>query len=96
MAAHPGPTADTRSEQAELEMLAAQITALGYEAQLVTPPGRLPYLDVSNPRTALLTEKVYAQAGSFFWPWAESIAPCDQVAEAAAIVTRVLRTIDGD
>jgi len=92
---HPHGSTDTDPDQAELEKLAAEMTALGYKALLVTPVGRLPYLDISNPQTKLLTEKVYAQAGMFFWPWAQSIGPCDQVTSAAAIVARVLRTVDG-
>lgn len=93
---HPHGSTGTNTDQAELERLATKMTALGYKAMLVDPVGRLPYLEVSNPQTNLLTEKVYSQAGIFFWPWAQSIGSCDQVATVAAIVARVLRTADGD
>ncbi len=94
MPVRPDQPADTDAEQADLERLSAELALLSYRAQLVTPPGRLPYLHVRNPRNAHLTENVYAQAGSYFWPWAEPIAGCHQAAEAAAVVARVLRTVD--
>jgi hypothetical protein len=96
MATPDSGTADTRAEQDDLEKLATELTARGYHARLIAHPSRLPYLDVSNPRAAQLTEKVYAQAGSYFWPWAEPIASCDQPARAAVIIARVLRTTDGN
>jgi hypothetical protein len=89
-------TPHLQEDQAALQRLAIEISARGYQANLHVPDGELPYLEVRNPRATMLAEKVYVQAGSFFWPWVESIAPSDQVADAAAIVTRVLRTIDGD
>lgn len=90
------PTSDTtQTEQADLEKLAGELAARGYQAHLRTPAGRLPFLDVSNPRAAILTERVYAQADSFWWSWAERIAGCDEVATAAGILARVLRTVDG-
>ncbi len=95
MSARPDQPADTHAEQADLERLSAELALLSYQAQLVIPAGRLPYLHVRNPRSKHLTENVYAQAGSYFWPWAEPIAGCDQAAEAAAVVARVLRTVDG-
>ena len=85
----------TQPEQADLEKLAIALAALGYRALLRTPAGRLPFLDVSNPRAAVLTERVYAQADSFWWSWAERIAGCDEPATAAGILARVLRTVDG-
>jgi hypothetical protein len=84
----------TQPEHADLEKLATELAAHGFQAHLRTPPGRLPFLDVSNPRAAILTERVYAQADSFWWSWAERIAGCDEPATAAAILARVLRTVD--
>jgi len=54
------------------------------------------YLDVRNPRVSVLVEKVFAQGESFWWSWAERIAGCEDVAEAATILVRVLRTVDGE
>jgi hypothetical protein len=85
---------DTQTEQADLEKLAAELTARGYQADLRTPADKLPYLDVRNPAASVLTERVYAQADSFWFSWAEPIAGCGQPATAAAILARVLRTVD--
>jgi hypothetical protein len=92
MPTHP---ASPRTEQADLERLAAELATLGYRAQLITPAGRLPHLDVRNPRASVLTERVYTQAGSYWFGWGERIAGTDQVTTAAATLARVLRTIDG-
>lgn len=79
-----------------LEELAAELTSHGLHTTLHEPGGRLPYLDVRNPRASVLAEKVYVQGDWFWWSWAERIAGCDQVATAAGILARVLRTVDGD
>lgn len=83
-------------DQAALERLAAALAGHGLRAVLCAPPGRLPWLDVRNPRASVLTERVYAQAGAFWWSWAERIADCAEVPAAAAALARVLRTVDGD
>lgn len=83
----------TESEQADLHILAAALAARGYQATLHTPAGRLPYLDVRNPKASVLSEKVYAQADSYWFSWCERIAGCDEVATAAGILARVLRTV---
>lgn len=81
------------AEVAELEKLAVVLTARGLQAQVRTVRGRLPYLDVRNPRASVLAEKVFAQAGQYWWSWAKPIGPCEQVTEAALMLTRVLRTV---
>lgn len=83
----------TAADISELEKLAAELTARGYTTALRTPAGRLPHLAVTNPRASVLSERVLAQAGQFWWPWAEPIASCDEVAEAATIIARVLRAV---
>ncbi|HEY2578451.1 MAG TPA: hypothetical protein VGI74_19285 [Streptosporangiaceae bacterium] len=45
-----------------------------------------------NPQVTALSERIFAQADSFFWPWAEPIASRDEVTAAATIVARVLAT----
>jgi hypothetical protein len=95
MPAPASDTAGTCAGQASLEHLAAEITARGYQAHLHTPAGRLPYLDLRHPRLSILSEKVYAQAGWYWYSWAERIAACDDVVGAAATLARVLRTADG-
>lgn len=46
---------------ANLEQLGAEVTALGYHANVRTLAGRLPYLDVRNPAASVLAERVYVQ-----------------------------------
>jgi len=79
---------DTHTGQADLETLAAELTARGYQAGLHTPADGLPFLDVRNPAASVLTERVYAQAGNYWYSWAEPIASCGQPATAAAILAR--------
>lgn len=86
---------ETHAEQADLQKLANELTARGYPADLRVPHDKLPYLDVRNPRASVLSERIYAQADAYWYSWAEKIAGCDQVAEAAAILARVLRSVDG-
>ena len=94
-ASHTARTPDTGAERAGLESLAAELTVRGYRARLRTPHGQPPYLDVINPHAAVLSERVYAHAGAFWWSWAEKITDCHQVTVAAGILARVLRTADG-
>jgi hypothetical protein len=94
MSAPAGDLTDTRVEQAELETLAAEVTARGYVAQLYTPAARLPYLEVRNPQVSALSERVYAQAGVYWFSWAQKIADTDNPAEAARRLDRVLATAD--
>jgi hypothetical protein len=81
-------------ELADLDTLAAALNTRGLQAALHTPAGKLPYLQVTNPHATALSERVFAQADSFWWPWAERIASCDDIAQIATILARVLRTTD--
>lgn len=85
------PAADDTT--AELEKLALELAARGVSGQLVTPEGRLPYLDVHA--TEALRERIYAQGDWYFWPHAERIAACDDLASAADTIARVLRAGGG-
>ncbi len=66
----------------DLENLATEMTARGFLSTLHTPPGRLPYLDVTNPRASILSERVYAGTEAYWF------------STAADILARVLRTAD--
>jgi hypothetical protein len=79
---------------ADLERLAAAVITRGLQADVRALAGRLPYLDVRNPRASVLAEKVYVQGDSFWWSWAERIAGCAEVTTAAGMLARVLRTAD--
>jgi hypothetical protein len=87
-------TTDTyAAELDDLEKLAAELAARGLRTQIQTPAGRLPHLDVANPRARAMTERVFAQADSYWWSWAQRITGCDDVTGAADMLARVLRTV---
>ena len=89
------PTTEPQTgELTSLETLATAMAARGYRAVLRTPAGTVPYLDVTNPQATVLSEQVYARAGSFRYSWGEPIVGCDQPAAAAGLLARVLRTTD--
>ena len=85
-------TDQTAADIADLERLGAVVARLGLQAKVRTA-GRLPYLDVRNPRAGRLAEAVYVQGSSYWWSWAERIAPREDATATAAILARVLRTI---
>lgn len=84
----------THTEYADLGKLAAEMTTRGYQAELRTPADRLPFLAVCNPAASVLTEHVYTQDDSYWFSWGEHIAGCHEPATAAALLARVLRTVD--
>lgn len=80
-----------------LERLADELGRRGLQTSLMAPAGRVPSLHVVNPAVSRLAEDVYvgrSQDGLwwFWWPWAERIAPGDNVAEAATVIAKVLDT----
>jgi hypothetical protein len=87
---------DTQGAQAALIWLSHEVSAHGLQAELKSPHGSMPYLIVRNPRAAVLTEKIYANEGVYYYSWWEKITDCDEVARAAAMLARVLRTVDGE
>jgi hypothetical protein len=92
-----GTALQTRFFLARLEGLAEELGRRGLIARLVAPAGRMPSLHVVNPVVGQLAEDVYvgrSQDGRwwFWWPWAERIAPGDELANAAAAIARVLGT----
>ena len=84
-------TASDSTDTAALESLGAELNARGFDAHLVTPGGKQPWLAVRNPRAEVMSEDVMAQGGWFWWPWADRIAPATDVPAAAARVATVLR-----
>ena len=78
-----------------LEGLATELGRHGLTTRLTAPAGRIPSLRVMNPAVSRLAEDVYvgrSQDGLwwFWWPWAERIAPEDELTKAAALIARVL------
>jgi hypothetical protein len=84
-----GNSQDDLDDLADLEALAGELNALGCTALLLTPPGKLRYIDVGIPGVMTPGEKIHVQAGTFFWH-AEPIGPSDQPAAAAATITHAL------
>jgi hypothetical protein len=80
---------------AALEELAAELARRGYEAKLIAPEGREPWLAVRNPHAPMLAEAVMAHAEWFWWPWADRIGPAGDVPAAADRVARVLSAASG-
>jgi hypothetical protein len=85
---------NTTASNPALASLAGELTRHGYRTILRTPAGEPPYLYITNPHAAALTEQVYAQGGNYQYSWGQPIAACDQPATAATLA-RVLRTTDG-
>jgi hypothetical protein len=83
----------THTDTADLARLGAELAARGYEAAVRTPPARLAYLTVTNPRASVLSERVYVEEGSFYWSWSEPITACADVSVAADILVWVLRAV---
>jgi hypothetical protein len=63
--------------------------------RLITPDGHPPSLAISNPEAVALSETVMADAGWFWWPWADRIAGVADVPAAADLIARVLATAPG-
>jgi hypothetical protein len=91
----PAP-ASRAADITSLEDLATEADALGLCAAVREPAGHPPYLHIRNPEANVLSERVFVQGGKFHFSWCEPIAGCDQPATAAAILARVLRTVDGE
>jgi hypothetical protein len=92
----PTSAHDTDPEQAELERLATELAPHGLHAELCTPPGKLPYLHVRNPQATVLNERIYAQAGAYWYSWAQKLTDTDDPADAAQTLARVLATTSGE
>jgi hypothetical protein len=101
-AQHPAaiPAAEVTTATKALEALASVLTTQGWTARLQTPDGRLPSLYVQNPDAEKLSEHIYAGPSadgtwSYWWSWADTIAPAIDPAGTAATITRVLRAATG-
>ncbi len=66
----------------ELERLADRLIARGFQADLVTPMSKRPYLYVRNPQAGMLAENIVTEAGWYWYPWAERILPVHEVVSA--------------
>jgi hypothetical protein len=94
---HPAasPAAEATAATQALEALATELTACGWTAKVHTPQGRVPSLYVQNPGAPMLSEHIYAGSAadgtwSYWWSWADTIAPATDPRSTAATITRVL------
>jgi len=95
----PGPAQVLHAYLSRLEMLAEVLARHGFQASVITPPGRVPSLHVVNPAAAVLAEDVYTGRGQdgtwwFWWSWAERIASAEDLEAAAAMIEQVLAARD--
>jgi hypothetical protein len=79
-----------------LEKLSEELGNRGLEAWLMTPPGRVPSLYVTNPGARALEENIYVTQCKdglwwYWYSWAERIAIADDLDTAAAAIVHVLR-----
>ena len=79
-----------------LDKLAEELGNRDLEAWLMTPPGRVPSLYVTNPGARALEENIYVAQGKdglwwYWYSWAERIAIADDLDTAASAIARVLR-----
>jgi hypothetical protein len=92
MPIQPGTTTQPDLDDlADLDALTDELNRLGYPSLRLAPPGKAPYVDVSPPDDMTPGERIYIQAGTFFWHGARPIAPSNQPTTAAAIITNTLR-----
>jgi hypothetical protein len=74
----------------DLEKLAAELAECSLHAELYAPRGRLPFLQVRNPRVSALNETVYARSRAYWFSWAEKITSTEHPEVAASTLARVL------
>ena len=81
-----------------LRRLAEALAMHEFTAQVVG--GDRPYVEVANPDTPQLHERVLcrqADDGSwcYWWPWRQPIGSVDDLAAAVGKITAVLRSVEG-
>jgi hypothetical protein len=76
---------------AALERLAAALDPREFITTLTTGPGQPPHLTVTS-RRADFGDDIYADNQTYWWSFAERIAPVDNPRAAARKVADVLRT----
>jgi hypothetical protein len=80
---------------ADLETLTTELNAQGKcTALLLTPPRKPPYIDVSLPADMTAGERIYAQAGTYFWH-SHPIGPTSKPHTAATTIAHTLQTAPG-
>ncbi len=80
-----------------LRRLAQALTARDFPAELVSDR---PYLEVVNPDTPQLHERVFCRQAAdgswcYWWPWRQPIGSVDDLDAVAGKITAVLRSVEG-
>lgn len=91
---------DIDQNWADLEALTDALIAAGLPREglaveipphrMITPEGRLPYLEIRDIARPEYHHRIYVQAGWYFWPSGERIAATDDVRTAADTVRRIV------
>jgi hypothetical protein len=89
MSHHPDTT-KAHTEQADLETLGTELSALGCKTILITGDDRLPCLHVLNPQAPDISKHIYAQAEFFWWLPAQPIGPRTAIAATASLIADAL------
>ena len=77
-----------------LEKLARALHDSELSTHVMSRIGRSPFLRVTNPKTAQLSEDVTYADGHWWWSWGEPLAPTGDIERAVARITRVLHARD--
>lgn len=85
----PAPTEMSITPGEALERLAAALDSRDYTAKVMADESGRPYLAVSS-RHAQLSEVIYANANSYWWPWGQPIAAVGNPQAAASKISHVL------
>jgi hypothetical protein len=89
----PAPSpGDAITPQAALEHLAAALDPRDFVTTLTTGPSQRPRLTVTS-RHAQFGDDIYADHQSYWWSFAERIAPVNDSQAAAQKITGVLRAV---
>lgn len=79
----------TAADTESLGLLAEELARRGLVVCLA-PDSSRPVLEVTNPAARLLSEHVTAEAGWYWWAWAERIAAVDDVERAADMILKAV------
>jgi hypothetical protein len=79
----------TAADTESLGRLAEELARRGMAVTLA-PDASRPVLEVRNPGISMMSERVTAASGWYWWPWAERIAAVDDIGLAADVVLKVL------
>ena len=95
MSAHNASPGEAITPEAALAALADELDQRDFVVTLTPGDGGRPRLTVLS-RHAQLAEDIYADARSYWWPWAQPIAAVGNPKAAATKISHVLRAAPGE